>query len=89
MNNADSLARFRADPSKVRVAIRRDSLLGWVATVSCIMGMGTFESCSAFPERAVDGALRQADLAGMEGVDLGMEWTYEHPFGRLGLEARR
>lgn len=85
----DSLARFRADPSKVRVSIRRDSSLGWIASVSCLVGVGSFESCSNFPEKAVESALAQADLAGMEGIDLGMGGAYEHPFGRVGLEARR
>jgi len=89
MFNTQCLVRFRADPKKVRVAIRRDPSLGWIATVSCLIGAGSFESCSMVPERAVYSALEQANLAGMEGVDPGMEWTYEHPFGCAGLEARR
>ena len=87
MNSVDSLARFRADPSKVRVSIRRDGDR-WVATVSSRSSRADSRCFHADPIVATKTALRGAD-SHIPGIDLGMEHAYEHPFGRVGLEARR
>jgi hypothetical protein len=72
------LARFRANPRKVRVGIRREDG-GWVATVALRAGGRMFEARATGPRKAVVKALLMADASGMDGIDLGMGWTYEHP----------
>ncbi len=79
-----TLVRLRANPEKVRVAIRRCGK-DWVATVSprepVVDADGypvEFEVCEADAAAAVFDALISAD-GRMPGVDLGMEWAYQHP----------
>lgn len=73
------LARFRADPRKVRVSIRRDGAM-WVAVVSDRVGSGPrFEAVASGPRKALVKALLLADADGLSGVDLSMGWAYEHP----------
>lgn len=72
------LTRFRADPRKVRVAIRRDGA-EWVATVSLRHGFGSYSARATGPRKALVKALRKADRYGLDGVDLSMGWAYEHP----------
>jgi hypothetical protein len=77
------LARFRADPGKVRVAIRREGSV-WLATVSSLVtsskcGIRRFVAYATGQRKALVRALRMAEAAGLEGVDLDMSWTYEHP----------
>src|SRR5580698_11376899 len=72
-----TIARFRANPEKVRVAVRR---VGdeWEATVSIRDNPHrVLKASSMYPERAVLTALRLA--AKWEGVDLDMQWAYDHP----------
>lgn len=82
-----TLVRLRANPEKVRVAIRRCGR-EWVATVSprgshpLLDPNGEpveFETCEADPAAAVFDALLSADSYELPGVDLGMEWAYQHP----------
>jgi hypothetical protein len=73
------LARFRADPRKVRVAIRRSGS-EWVACVSNRASYGRrFEAVATGPRKALVKALLLADADGLDGVDLSMGWAYEHP----------
>jgi len=73
------LTRFRADPRKVRVSIRRNGS-NWVASVSNKTTYGPrFEAIATGPRKALVKALLLADAGGLEGVDLSMGWAYEHP----------
>jgi hypothetical protein len=87
MIDTNSLARFQADPAKVRVSIRKNCLV-WMATV---LSRASYTSSRCFhsdPVIAIDSALLGAEPH-VPGVDIGMEWTHEHPFGRAGVEVRR
>lgn len=76
-----ALARFRADPSKVRVGVRAFGHL-WVARVEPRGVEGAWvEAIGETPAAAVDDALEGADNENMPGIDLGMGSSYEHPFG--------
>ena len=73
------LARFRADPRKVRVSIRRIDD-AWVAHFATRDGGVSVEGRhKRSPSRAVARALLAANRIDMPGVDLGMEWAYDHP----------
>lgn len=81
------LVRFRADPRRVRVAVRRDGD-EWVATVSPRLGVPVLTAAhlrrswsarSRSPLKALAKALRAADDAQLGGMDLSMGWAYEHP----------
>lgn len=85
------LDRFRANPSRVRVSVRHLRAKR-LATIRGKREDGdavevVLRSHSA--ERAVLGALKRAAKKGMSGVDLGMEFTYDHPFREEGVERRR
>jgi len=71
--------RFRADPEKVRVSIRRQSA-GWLATVSSRVTGHFWSSLDKDPEKAVFRALKNADGADLAGIDLDMQWAYDHPW---------
>ena len=88
--NVDSPARFQADPNKVRVSIRRHNQ-HWRVTIGPreeLKNGRTFTLAGETPEKAIQAALSAAD-GKIEGIDLELQWTYEHPFGRAGLRARR
>ncbi len=72
------LARFRADPSKVRVTMRPHGR-EWVCSIESDNGLVIKRGTS--PKKALVRALREADRADLEGIDLGMEWAYPHPWG--------
>jgi hypothetical protein len=85
------LTRFRADPRKVRVSVRRRGDT-WRASL-----MGEVPGFARPQVVAVDGkhasvaigqALRRAVTAGMLGIDIAMGWSYLHPFGAAGVRAR-
>jgi hypothetical protein len=80
LTNPDRLARFRADPTKVRVSIRGRKR-NWTATVQSLIDPFKIASVmKTSPRKAVMLALREAESLGMEGVDLGMGSAYVHPF---------
>lgn len=79
-----SLVRFRANPQKVRVAIRQIPDGQWLVQVDAVDDRGhamTAKTVGApkAPRSAVMRALQMIKRA--DGVDLGMGTTYEHPFG--------
>jgi hypothetical protein len=83
-----TLARFRVDPSRVRVAIRPDGA-EWLATISSRETGRRVEVRAKAPRNAVVKALHTAEAAGLGGVDLGMQSAYVHPWGtgtRCGSE---
>ena len=72
-----NLARFRADPSKVRVAIRKWGN-GWFVRICS----RTNPTCAATatsndPKAAINRALYLAESL-VEGIDID-GWTYQHP----------
>lgn len=73
------LSRFRADPRKVRVSVRRSGA-AWTACVSDKACYGhRYEAVASGPRKALVKALLLADADGLDGVDLSMGWAYEHP----------
>jgi len=76
-----ALARFRVDPSRVRVAIRADGS-EWLATVTSRETGRRVEARGRHPRNVIMKALRTAEAVMLGGVDLGMEWSYVHPYGR-------
>jgi hypothetical protein len=89
MTDLASLARFRADPRRVRVAVRRfgSCYLAMVRDRSCAYAR-SYEAAHVSAERAVILALEHAARSALSGVDLGMQWAYEHPWGSTGRAAR-
>lgn len=79
--------RFRADPAKVRVAIRKTSH-GWRAYCSSRISGYTISETNASAKFALERVVEAANGL-IEGIDLGMQWAYEHPFGAEGVGARR
>jgi hypothetical protein len=80
------LARFRAAPGKVRTSLRRTKA-GWRAAVS-LHGGFQYTARSKQPMVAMMAALRRAEADECPGIDLGLQWTYEHPWGAAGVKAR-
>lgn len=79
--SVETLTRFRADPSRVRVSIRRIHV-GWLATVrNRAVRLRTLQWHSD-PTRAVMKALARAARAGVGGIDLEFQWAYPHPHGK-------
>ena len=80
------LVRFRVDPKLVRVSLRP---VGdqWAATVSTRFGPKAQSGKHADPIRALAIALTRAETARIKGLDLGMSWAFEHPYGVEGQEA--
>lgn len=90
------LSRFRADPKKVRVSVRRCTGPGtwrgrtewWYASIgNCQAGIFV-GSPGTTPVRAVVQALGLAEERNMPGIDLGMGWAYDHPQGPLAPSDR-
>jgi len=82
--NKPRLARFRADPERVRVAVRRCGS-EWMASVSTRNGgQGAIEyvAFGVLAEVAVMAALGMADDYSLDGVDFDMNWTYDHPWAQ-------
>ena len=72
------LARFRADPSKIRVSIRHVND-GWFATVSPRNGSSTeWQAHSMYPEQAILWALQKAK--NVDGLNSDLEQCYDHPY---------
>lgn len=85
------LARFRADPSHVRVGVRRLAPDSWEVIVepraypvphAPVTGCGPVIGSGRTAYRALARAIRAAWNAKIPGVDIYMEWAYPHPQGR-------
>lgn len=84
------LARFRADPRKVRIRVRRlvdrnEWEVGIFGRSRTGDGVGVWES-HKYPTRALVLALRRAEEENLAGLDLPMSWAYDHPWGALGRD---
>lgn len=76
------LARFLADPYRVRVGLKATPH-GWRATVAARNLTGpTIEQFASSPSLAMRLAIQAAEDIGIPGVDLSMGWAYQHPFNR-------
>ena len=75
------LIRFRADPKKVRVSIRKVDVAYIVSITSVVDGCGEciVQESAIIPRAAILRALKSADKLGMQGIDTGMQWAYDHP----------
>lgn len=81
------LVRFRADPEKVRVSIRRMGWQGWRVTVELRRANPHFGKCVCI-DKDLNAAMRCAlqDASDMfkrfkvKGLDLDMQQAYEHPW---------
>lgn len=74
----DRLARFRADPSKIHVRVRRYPN-GWLAAfIPSAQGAAAFGT-GRTAVRAVVRAFMQAKQIEMPGLDPSMGWAYVHP----------
>ena len=96
MNGVHYLARFRVDPSKLRVQIKRceqddgQRKTWWYATISTRPGV-PYRGVGApgvTAEEALWEALLIADNERIPGIDLGMDNAYEHPMGPLAPRER-
>ena len=82
MTRANGLARFRADPEKVRVSVVRERGK-WRAVVHLRADCSRYATAlDSDPAEAVDAALGKAADAEMPGVDPDMQWAYRHPWWR-------
>jgi hypothetical protein len=74
-------ARFRADPSKVRVGVLRLGDRHWMVTIEPRdRSARTVYEHGNTPRKALARALRRAEKWQIPGLDLGMQWAYEHPY---------
>lgn len=91
MDNGASLVRFMANPKKIRVSVQRriiveDLVLKTVFRVKIVIrstGVVIGRGQDAKIQRALMEALEEAD--GNDGIDLGLDWAYEHPWGNYGV----
>jgi hypothetical protein len=70
------LVRFRANPRRVRIGVRRDGE-GWYVRI--YGGALVVTRWAKSPGKALVLALRAAEGVDMPGIDLGMQWAYDHP----------
>lgn len=83
------LVRFRADPEKVRVSIRRSySGDAWIAGIGPRGQDPVVRRIHKSPLKAMQLALNAAHLRRVPGMDVGMQWAYEHPFPEPPLADR-
>lgn len=74
------LVRFRVDPTRLRVSMRRLPDGEWEACVATRDDSALVARGGNTPRKALARALRAADEEGLPGVDLHMQWAYEHPW---------
>lgn len=90
------LARFRADPSKLRIAVRRfvqeevenKYKVLWRATIEVRETGRTLIRYSLSPSRALVRAFQAAEQEHFPGIDRHMGWAYEHPQKHLAPKDR-
>lgn len=86
------LSRFRADPSRVRVSIRRCADK-WIATIGprdpSMRELPTNTVVDASALKALARCFQFAEADELPGIDRHMQWAYEHPQGALGPRATR
>lgn len=79
MQEGAMLARFQVNPKKVRVSVRPVGK-SWIARVAERKEGGLVsDAVSRSAKKAVELALNTAANYNMEGIDLSLQWAYEHP----------
>src|ERR1700734_2908896 len=78
--DVNGIARFRADPRKIRVAIRRDGD-HWRATVAYLNDPDNFfyVGWAVDPKSAINEAMGKAIRSYLDGIDKDMDHAYDHP----------
>lgn len=73
------LARFRADPRKIRIGLRFHGVV-WVVSIS-VRGESRDRvvRVSESARKALVRALTAAAELEVPGIDVGMQWSYDHP----------
>lgn len=75
-----ALVRLRADPSKVRVSITQRVSGMWIVSIQDRSNNYLYPKVMGnLPQDIVMSALRMADRLGCPGIDLELQWTYQHP----------
>ncbi len=87
------MTRFRADPTRVRTALRplragHGHGDRWVVMVDARDGTRGVQRIGSDPRATMLEALTVAEEIGLPGIDLDMGWAYEHPWGELRAEIR-
>ena len=75
-----NLVRWRANPEKVRVSIMKFTETSWRAKVTCLETNDFVYAIGNDPEIVLLEALEKAEYQEYEGIDLGMQWAYRHPW---------
>lgn len=79
------LVRWRADPKKIRVTVRRQEVIEGI-DIYCVKlfckttGRILAAAWDSVPRNAIMRALRFANRNDVSGIDLHMQWAYEHPW---------
>lgn len=72
--------RLRADPEKVRIGLcYQGENKVWVITVRSRNNSNVIICRDKHPKEALEKALKMAEKAGIPGIDLAMQWAYDHP----------
>lgn len=79
IEDGEHLARFRADPSRIRVAVRKVGDEWAVSIETRGRSKRRVRAQHRSPKRALVIALRKAEALGFDGMDLEMGWAYRHP----------
>ena len=78
------LTRFRADPKKIRVSISQENYTyrdkRFVVKVECLSTKRCVQGIDESPMYATMKALTLAEEHNFDGMDLYMEYSYEHPW---------
>lgn len=76
----NNLVRWRADPERVRISVRKTRDV-WMATAtSLVIEHKSVYAYDADPETAVNDVLLKDKAQDYPGLDLDLQWTYEHPW---------
>ncbi len=80
------LVRWRADPEKIRVTVRKEGSNYCVKLLCKTTGRMLAASWNSVPDNAITQALEYAERNNVPGIDLHMQWTYEHPWKKRDEE---
>ena len=75
-----SLVRLKANPQKVRVAVQKVNETDWIAKISSRETMLCVSFTHENPKIALQVASVMASKAEIDGMDLNMDFSYEHPW---------
>lgn len=74
------MARFRADPARVSISVRRFTDRFWRVLIQSRVTGHVCATTATGPRKALARALRMAESSNLvPGIDLDMQWAFEHP----------